>query len=35
MPPGDPQSVSLDASYHKEQKYIRFLGKELNFLGLL
>ena len=27
MPPGDPQSASLDVSHHKEQEYIceRFL----------
>ena len=26
MPPGDPRSVSLDASYHNEHKYIWFMG---------
>ena len=32
MPPGDPRSMSLDASYHKEQDYIWFMGGDLNGL---
>ena len=32
MPPRDPRSVSLDASYHKEQEYIWFMGGDLNGL---
>ena len=24
MPPGDPKSMSLDPSYHKEQEYVWF-----------
>ena len=30
MPLGDPQSMSLDLSYHKEYKYIWFRGGDLN-----
>ena len=39
MPPGDPRSVSLNASYHKEQQYIQFKGLGIwtvsEILGLL
>ena len=28
--PVDPLSVSLDASYHKKQEYIWFMGGDLN-----
>ena len=30
IPPGDPWSVSLNASYHNEQKYTWFRGRVLN-----
>ena len=35
MHPGDPRSMSLGASYHKEQEYIWFMGGDLNgFCGI-
>ena len=30
MSPGDPRSVSLDASYHREQEYVWLIGEDLN-----
>ena len=30
MPLGDPQSVPLDLSYHKDHEYICFRGGDLN-----
>ena len=30
LPPLDPWSVSLNASYHHEKQYIRFRDRDLN-----
>ena len=29
-PPGVPRSMSINAPYHKEQEYMRFMGGDLN-----